>query len=68
MFHYFVCDNPVGNEDDRLYIEVSEEKLAELAAENIPEKGNTLALVKVNNESNVDHTIMYFEIHKIIKE
>lgn len=68
MLHYFVCDNPIGNTDDRIYVEVSEEKLAELAVENIPEKGNTLALVKVNNESNVDHTIMYFEIHKIIKE
>lgn len=68
MLHYFVCDNPIGNTDDRIYVEVSEEKLAELAVENIPEKGNTLALVKVNNESNIDHTIMYFEIHKIIKE
>ena len=68
MLHYFICDNPVGNEDDRLYIEVSEEKLAELAAENIPEKGNVLTLVKIDNESNTGHTIMYFEIHKITKE
>ena len=68
MLHYFICDNPVGNEDDRLYIEVSEEKLAELAAENIPEKSNVLALVKIDNESNTGHTIMYFEIYKIIKE
>ena len=68
MPHYFVCDNPVRNEDDRIYVEVSKEKLAELAAENIPEKGNTLALVKVNNEFDPGHTIMYFEIHKIIKE
>ena len=68
MLHYFVCDNPIGNTDDRIYVEVSEEKLAELAVENIPEKGNTLALVKVNNEFDPDHTIMYFEIHKITKE
>lgn len=68
MLHYFVCDNPIGNTDDRIYIEVSEEKLAELAVENIPEKGNTLALVKVNNEFDPGHTIMYFEIHKITKE
>lgn len=68
MLHYFVCDNPVGNVDNRMYVEISEEKLAELAAENIPEKGNTLALVKVNNEFDPGHTIMYFEIHKITKE
>lgn len=68
MLHYFVCDNPIGNTDDRIYIEVSEEKLAELAVENIPEKGNTLVLVKVNNEFDPGHTIMYFEIHKITKE
>jgi hypothetical protein len=68
MFHYFVCDNPVGDEDSRIYVEVSKEKLAELAAENIPEKGNMLALVKIDNESNTGHTIMHFEIHKITKE
>ena len=68
MLHYFVCDNPVGNVDDRIYVEVSEEKLAELADKNTPEKGNTLALVKVNNEFDSGHTIMYFEIHKITKE
>lgn len=68
MLHYFVCDNPIGNTDNRIYVEVSEEKLAELAVENIPEKGSTLALVKIDNESNTGHTIMYFEIYKIIKE
>lgn len=68
MLHYFVCDNPVEDVDNRIYVEVSKEKLAELAAENIPEKGNILALVKVNNEFDPGHTIMYFEIHKIIKE
>lgn len=68
MFHYFVCDNPVGDVDNRIYVEVSKEKLAELANENIPEKGNVLALVKIDNESNTGHTIMYFEIYKIIKE
>ena len=68
MFHYFVCDNPVGDVDNRIYVEVSKEKLVELANENIPEKGNVLALVKIDNESNTGHTIMYFEIYKIIKE
>lgn len=68
MLHYFVCDNPVGDENDRIYVEVSEEKLTKLAAENIPEKGNTLALIKVDNEFDPGHTIMYFEIHKTIKE
>ena len=68
MLHYFVCDNPIGDEDNRIYVEVSKEKLAELANENIPEKGNVLALVKIDNESNTGHTIMYFEIYKIIKE
>lgn len=67
MLHYFVCDNPVGDVDDRTYVEVSEEKLAELADENIPEKGNTLALVKVNKEFDPNHPIMYFEIHKAIQ-
>lgn len=68
MFHYFVCDNPVEDVDNRIYVEVSKEKLAELANENIPEKGNVLTLVKIDNESNTGHTIMYFEIHKITKE
>lgn len=68
MFHYFVCDNPVRDVDNRIYVEVSKEKLAELANENIPEKGNVLALVKIDNESNTGHTIMYFEIYKISKE
>lgn len=68
MLHYFVCDNPVGDVDDREYVEVSEEKLAELADENIPEKGNALALVKINKEFDPKHPIMYFEIHKAIKE
>lgn len=68
MFHYFVCDNPVGDVDNRIYVEVSKEKLAELANENIPEKGNMLTLVKIDNESNTGHTIMYFELYKIIKE
>ena len=67
MFHYFVCDSPIKDEDNRIYVEVSKEKLAELAAKNIPEKGNVLALVKIDNESNTGHTIMYFEIHKITK-
>lgn len=68
MLHYFVCYNPVGDVDDRTYVEVSEEKLAELAGESIPEKGKTLALVKVNREFDPIHPIMYFEIHKAIKE
>lgn len=68
MLHYFVCDNPVGDVDNRIYVEVSKEKLAELANENILEKGNVLALVKIDNESNTGHTIMYFEMHKITKE
>lgn len=68
MFHYFVCDNPVGDVDNRIYVEVSKEKLAELANENIPGKGNVLALVKIDNESNTGHTIMYFELYKITKE
>lgn len=64
MLHYFVCDNPIGDENDKIYVEVSEEKLTKLAAENIPEKGKTLALVKVDNEFDHNHAIMYFEIHK----
>lgn len=68
MFHYFACDNPVETVDNRIYVEVSKEKLAELANKNILEKGNVLALVKIDNESNAGHIIMYFEMHKIIKE
>ena len=64
MVHYFVCDNPIEDIDNRIYVEVSEDKLKKLAAENIPEKGNTLALVKINDEFDPTHPIMYFEIHK----
>ena len=64
MVHYFVCDNPIEDIDDRIYVEVSADKLKKLAAENIPEKGNTLALVKINDEFDPSHPIMYFEIHK----
>ena len=64
MIHYFVCDNPIEDIDNRIYVEVSADKLKKLAAENIPEKGNTLALVRINDEFDPSHPIMYFEVHK----
>ena len=64
MVRYFVCVYPIEDIDARIYVEVSEDKLKKLAAENIPEKGNTLALVKINDEFDPSHPIMYFEVHK----